>query len=145
VSDNRLKDANQRYQEQMERLASSRALYALVGAFGGIALAVLALIESSVQSKEVYPGARGVLLLAAGALFGLVVGLDLHSTRTWRRFGKYTFAFRFMLASSAGGTATGIAGVLLGMVAGADLWKYSAGGALLGLLLLIWRRLERIG
>jgi hypothetical protein len=76
-------------------------------------------------------------LLAAGALFGAIVGLDLHSTRTWRRFGKYSFPIRFILACSAGGTATGLVGILLGVVARGDLWKYTGGGAILGLVLLV--------
>ena len=76
------------------------------------------------------------MLLAAGAVFGAVVGLDLHSTRRWRRFGKYTLPVRFILACSAGGTATGIVGTLLGLVARADLWGYTWGGAIVGLVIL---------
>lgn len=81
------------------------------------------------------------MLLAAGALFGAIVGLDLHSTRTWRRFGKYTFPVRFILACSAGGTATGLVGMLIGLVAQADMWKYTGGGAMLGLVILVCLKL----
>jgi hypothetical protein len=111
----------------MERDLSSKTLYALVGALvGGLALGVVTL---------------NALLLAAGTFFGAIVGLDLYSTRTWRRFGKYTFPIRFVLACSAGGTATGLVGVLLGAVARADLWKYTGGGAIFGLVLLVWLKL----
>ena len=89
MSDNRLREANRRYQQQMERLVSSKPFYALVGAITGVALGVLALSASSAESNWTYTGARGALWLAAGALFGAIVGLDLHTTRTWRRLGKY--------------------------------------------------------
>ena len=108
------------------------AVLALVGALGGIALALVALIVS----HGFYGVTAGALILAAGALFGAVVGLDLHSTRTWRRFGKYTLPVRFVLACSAGGTATGFVASLLGYVARADLWKYTGGGAVVGLIIL---------
>jgi hypothetical protein len=117
----------------MEQPLWSKSSCALFGALGGVALGVFALIVS----WGVYSGAQAALLLAAGALFGAIVGLDLHSTRTWRRFGKYTFPIRFVLASSAGGAATGLVGILLGDVARADLWKYTGGGAIFGLLLLV--------
>jgi hypothetical protein len=138
VSDNRLIEVNRRYREQMERLFSSKPAYALFGAFGGIALGVFALVN------DLFRGPRAALLLGAGALFGAIVGLDLHSTHTWRHLGKFTFAVRFVLACSAGGTATGLTGILLGIVARSELWKYSLGGAMLGLLLLLWAALENI-
>jgi hypothetical protein len=133
VSDKRLTEAYRRYQQQIERRFASKSSYALVGALGGVALGLFALIESI----GIHGGAQGALLLAAGALFGAIVGLDLHSTRTWRRFGKYSFPIRFILACSAGGTATGLVGILLGVVARGDLWKYTGGGAILGLVLLV--------
>jgi hypothetical protein len=138
VNDNRLTEVNRRYREQMERLFSSKPAYALFGALGGIALGVFALVN------DLFRGPQAALLLAAGALFGAIVGLDLHSTRTWRHFGKLTFAVRFVLACSAGGTATGLTGILLGIVARSELWKYSLGGAMLGVLLLLWAALENI-
>lgn len=138
MSDNRLREVNRRYQEEMGRLFSSKPAYTLFGALGGVAVGVIALIN------DLFPGPRGALLLAAGALFGAIVGLDLHSTRRWRHFGTYTFAVRFVLACSAGGTATGVTGILLGIVARGELWKYSLGGAVLGLLLLLWAALENI-
>lgn len=122
----------------MGRLFSSKPAYALFGACGGIALGVLALVD------DLFPGPQGALLLAAGALFGAIVGLDLHSTRAWRRFGRSTFAVRFVLACSVGGTATGLTGMLLGIVARGDVWKYGIGGALLGGLLLVWVKLESL-
>ena len=138
MNENRLREANRRYQQKMQRLFSSKPAYALFGALGGIGLGVLALIE------DLFPGPRGALLLAAGAVFGAIVGLDLHSTRSWRRFGKFTFAVRFVLACSAGGTATGVTGMLFGIVARTDLWKYSVGGALVGVLLLVWAAVESL-
>jgi hypothetical protein len=134
VSDKRLTEANRPYQRQVGRPFSSKPSYALYGALGGVALGVFALIAS----RDIYRSAQGALLLAAGALFGAIVGLDLHSTRTWRRFGKYTFPLRFIFACSAGGSVTGLVGMLLGAVARADLWKYTSGGAILGLVLLVW-------
>jgi hypothetical protein len=110
VSDKRLTEEYRRYQQQIERRFASKSSYALVGALGGVALGLFALIESI----GIHGGAQGALLLAAGALFGAIVGLDLHSTRTWRRFG-----------------------ILLGVVARGDLWKYTGGGAILGLVLLV--------
>src|SRR3954464_2924960 len=103
----------------MERLFSSKPAYALFGGLGGIALGVFALIN------DLFAGPHAALLLGAGALFGAIVGLDLHSTRTWRRFGKFAFAVRFVLACPAGGTATGLTGIFLGIVARSELWKYS--------------------
>ena len=138
VSDNRLTELNRRYREEMERRFSSKPAYALFGALGGITLGVLALVN------DLFPGPRGAILLGAGALFGAIVGLDLHSTRGWRHFGKLTFALRFVLACSAGGTATGLTEILLGIVARSELWKYSVGGAILGGLLLLWAALENI-
>lgn len=133
----RLAEVNRRYQDGTERRSAPKASYALVGALGGIALGLFA----SIVSHGLYHAAQGALLLAAGALFGAVVGLDLHSTRTWRRFGKYALPIRFILACSAGGTATGFVGTLLGLVARDDLWKYTGGGALVGLILLAWLKL----
>lgn len=135
--DKRLTELNRRNQQKMERAFSSKPSFALFGALGGVALGIFALIVSD----GLYRGAQGALLLAAGALFGAIVGLDLHSTRTWRRFGKYTFPIRFILACSAGGTATGLVGMLMGVVAQADMWKYTGGGAMLGLVILVWLKL----
>lgn len=133
-----------RHEQEKQQLSSSRVAYALVGALGGIALAVAALIDSNLNSRETYPGARGALWLGIGAVLGVIVGLDLHSTRTWRRFGKYTFAVRFVLACSAGGTGLGLGGMLFGRVTATELWKYSAGGALLAVFLLVWIKLESL-
>jgi hypothetical protein len=131
-----VRDSSRRYQQQIEA-QSSRGSYALFGALGGVALGVFALILSS----GFYDVRQGALLLAAGAFFGGIVGIDLHSTRTWRRLGKYTFPIRFILACSAGGTGAGLVAVLLGVVTRADLWKYTGGGAILGLVLLVWLKL----
>lgn len=133
----RLAEVKQRYQEGMEQRFAPKPSYALFGAVGGIVLGLFALIVS----HGLYHAAQGALLLAAGALSGAVVGLDLHSTRTWRRFGKYTLPIRFILACSAGGTATGFAGTLLGLVARADMWRYTGGGAVVGLMILAWLKL----
>ena len=128
---------DRRYQERVERRFAPKPSYVLAGALGGIAVGVFALIVS----HGLYRGAQGALLLAASALFGAIVGLDLQSTRTWRRFGKYTLPIRFILACSAGGTATGFVGTLLGLVAQADMWKYTGGGAVVGLVVLTWLKL----
>ena len=131
-------------EQDRKKLWLSRFRYAGLGAAGGIALAVIMLIACSVDASEIYRGGRGALRLAVGALFGVIVGLDLHSTRTWRRFGKYTFAIRFILACSAGGTGLGLGGMLLGIVMASDVWKYGVGGAVLGVLLLLRIKLENI-
>jgi hypothetical protein len=116
---------------------SARSSYALLGVVGGIVLGLFAFI----LVHGLYHGAQGALLLGAGALFGAGVGLDLHSTRRWRRFGKYTLPIRFILACSGGGAATGVVGTLLGLVARADLWRFTAGGAVIGLVVLTWLKL----
>ena len=126
-----------RYAQQTDRLFWPKSSYTLSGALGGVALGLFAFI----LAHDIYRGGRGALLLAAGGLFGAIVGIDLHSTRRWRRFGSYTFPTRFILACSAGGTATGVIGMLLGVIARADLWKYTGGGAILGLAFLLWVKL----
>jgi len=126
-----------RYAQRTERRFWPKSSYMLCGALGGLALGVFAFI----LARDIYHGTRGALLLAAGGLFGAIVGLDLHSTRTWRHFGSYTFPTRFILACSAGGTATGAIGMLLGVIARADLWRYTGGGAILGLAFLLWVKL----
>jgi hypothetical protein len=137
-------DTKPRPEKEGTELLSSRLSYAIVGALGGVALAVLALIQSNLDAGKTYPGARGALWLVVGALVGVIVGLELHSTRSWRQFGKYTFTIRFVLACSAGGTGLGLGGMLLGMVIANDLWKYTAGGAGLALLLLFWIKVESV-
>jgi hypothetical protein len=137
VRDTRLTEGNRRYQQQVEQRSSSKASYVLSGTLGGVALGVFALI----LSYDMYHGALGALVLAAGALFGAIVGLDLHSTRTWRHFGRYTFPIRFLLACSAGGTSTGLVAMLLRIATRVDMWKYTGGGAILGLVLLVWLKL----
>ena len=124
------------YAQQTERPFWPKSSYIFFGALGGVALGVFAFVLA-----HDIRGARGALLLAAGGLFGSIVGLDLHSTRRWRHFGSYTFPTRFILACSAGGTATGVIGMLLGVIARADLWKYTGGGAILGLAFLLWVKL----
>ena len=72
-----LAEADRRYQDRIERRFAPKQSYVLIGALGGIALGVFALIVS----HGLYRGAQGALLLAASELFGAIVGLDLYSTR----------------------------------------------------------------
>ena len=140
MPDNRFQDANRRYHEHVARLFGSKVAHALIGALAGLALAVGVLMQEA--KGDATP--RGGLFVLAGILFGMIAGIDLHSTRTWKRFGKYTFPVRFILACSAGGAATGVSGALLRIVAPSAIWQYSLGGAALGAGLLIWMKLEGI-
>ena len=140
MADDRFQDANRRYHEHTSRLFGSKPAHALLGALAGLALAVGVLMQDA--KEGVTP--RGGLFILAGILFGMIAGIDLHSTRTWKRFGKYTFPVRFVLACSAGGAATGVSGALLRVVSPAAIWQYSLGGAAIGAGLLIWIKLEEM-
>jgi len=125
-------DADDRDQERSTRPFSGKAAYALIGAIAGFLLGLRVFIAEMTDQ-----GPRGLLLLGAGALFGALAGLDLHSTRKWERFGKYTYIVRFILACSLAGVGTGIAGRLLGLLDNTAFWQYSLAGAGLGAVLLV--------
>ena len=107
----------------------------------GAGLGFFAGLWAMVAWARNHTGPKGVLVLFAAMFFGALVGLDLHSTRRWRAFGRYTIAVRLGLASSSGGALTALAGVVVGMVSKADIWQFALVGAVLGFgvgLRIVW-------
>jgi len=93
-------------------LFSSRTAHVLSGMGMGFFGGLLAMVRWA----RYHTGPKGVLVLFAAMAFGALVGLDLHSTRRWQAFGRYTIAVRLGLACSSAAALTALAGVLVGMV-----------------------------
>jgi hypothetical protein len=107
----------------------TRLGYGIVGGCAGLGATVWGMMQ---LPRTDFGSAKGLLFLSAGVLCGILVGLDLFSTRRWRRFGRFTIVARLAAACSSAASLTGLVGVFLGMIHASDLWMIGAGGAIIG-------------
>ena len=134
-------DLDRRARQHLAGVFKSRAMYCVLGGVGGAGLGIYIMINEVVPRLS---SARYLLLLGASILFGALAGFDLHRTREWRRFGRLTFSVRMMLACSGAAATTGFVGYLLRLVPSGDVWAYSGGGALVGLIVALRLEYERL-
>jgi hypothetical protein len=111
--------------------SKSRLGQGIVGGCFGFAFGLWGLVQWSTT----HTGAKGLLFLVAGSLFGTLVGLDVHSTRHWQRVGRPMVIARLGLACMSAASLTALAGVPLGLIRAGDIWQFSLGGAALGIFL----------
>jgi hypothetical protein len=112
---------------------SGRTAYLMRCALLGFAIGVGMVIATRGDTVP-----RAPWFLVAATVVGLVTGLDLYLTRSWRRFGRFTPVIRFAVAGTGAAGLTSAVGVLLRLIPSPLAWSFTAFGAIGGLLYSIY-------
>lgn len=106
----------------------SLAEYVVPGAAVGFFSGLVALADFNRTHK----GAVGLAVVAGSTVVGFLVGLELHRSRSWSRFGWLGQYARWIVAGSLTASTAALALLTVGAVPARDLWQIVGIGAVGG-------------